>query len=215
MSKNIVHTSFHDSPFEKKLRIKSNRIVITIVYILYQDMYFSKKTQMPTQLTTSFTSSIDRLRHLLNVHYITVLPSVVAELGGTMKVRLLCSINHTDAFQCGLVALGEGAAYISINTKRMKQLGLKEGDMVHVALQKDTSEFGMEMPDALAVLLEQDDRGMLCFQHLTAGKQRYVIQYVSTVKNPQLRVDRAIMLIENLKKYPLGKASFRQILGLD
>ena len=165
--------------------------------------------------TITFTSVINRLQHLLNVHYITVPSSVVAKLGGTMNVRLLCSINNTVAFQCGLVALGEGDGYISINNKRMKQLGLKEGDMVHIALEKDTSEYGMEMPEALAALLEQDHNGMLCFQNLTAGKQRYIIHYISAVKNSQLRVDRAIMLIENLKKYPLGKASFRQMLGLD
>ena len=165
--------------------------------------------------TITFTSLISRLQHLLNVHYITVASNVVAKLGGTMNVRLLCAINNAAAFQCGLVALGEGAAYISINNKRIKQLGLKEGDIVHIALEKDISEYGMEMPDALTALLEQDYKGMICFQNLTAGKQRYIIHHISAVKNPQLRVDRAIMLLENLKKYPLGKATFRQMLGLD
>ena len=165
--------------------------------------------------TITFTSLISRLQHLLNVHYITVASSIVAKLGGIKNVRLLCSINNASAFQCGLVALGEGAAYISINNKRMKQLGLNEGDMVHITLEKDTSEYGMEMPEALAALLEQDYKGMHCFKNLTAGKQRYIIHYISAVKNSQLRVDRAIMLIENLKKYPLGKASFRQMVGLD
>ena len=127
-----------------------------------------------TQINSiTFTSRINRPQHLLNVHYITVATNTVAKLGGTMNVRLLCSINNAAAFQCSLVALGEGGCFI--NNKRMKQFGLKEGDMVHIALEKDTSEYGMEMPEALAALLEQDYKGMHCFQNLTAGKQRYII----------------------------------------
>ncbi len=44
---------------------------------------------------------------------------------------------------------------------------------------------------------------------------RYVIFYVSSVKSTQLRVDRAVRLIGNLKKLPVGKESFRQMLGLE
>jgi uncharacterized protein YdeI (YjbR/CyaY-like superfamily) len=97
----------------------------------------------------------------------------------------------------------------------MKKLGVCFGDEVIVSLQADTSEYGMEMPEELSELLSQDEEGNRRFHLLTKGRQRYIIHYVSSVKSTQLRIDRAIMLIENLKRLPPGKESFRAMLGLE
>jgi hypothetical protein len=43
--------------------------------------------------------------------------------------------------------------------------------------------------------------------------QRYIIHHADGVKSPQLRIERALMMIENLKKLPVGKEEFRRILG--
>jgi uncharacterized protein YdeI (YjbR/CyaY-like superfamily) len=84
-----------------------------------------------------------------------------------------------------------------------------------VVLEKDESKYGMEVPPELAELLAQDPEGAARFEGLTPGKQRYIIQYVSTVKSSQLRIDRAFLLIGNLKRLPVGKESFRAMLGLE
>lgn len=165
--------------------------------------------------SVNFKSNIYRLKHLINMHYLQVPKEIVQKLGGKLKVRLFCTINNTLTFQCGLMALGEGKAYISINAKRMKELGLKEKDEVSVMLKKDNSKYGMEMPVELSELFEQDLEGKKRFDFLSSGKQRYIIFYVSSVKNTQLRVDRAILLIENLKRLPIGKESFREMLGIE
>ncbi|MCX6296151.1 MAG: YdeI/OmpD-associated family protein, partial [Bacteroidetes bacterium] len=110
---------------------------------------------------------------------------------------------------------GKGNGYISINASRLKKLGLKFKDEVLVSLKKDESEFGMEVSEELKELLEQDEEGLRRFNMLTPGKQRYIIHYVNTVKSSQLRINRAIMLITNLKKTKEGKESFREMLGLD
>ena len=150
----------------------------------------------------------------MGVHYVEVPQEVVQQLGGRLKVRLLCTVNEKVTFQCGLVALGNGSGYITLNAQRMKQAGLRNGDRVTVALAKDESTYGVEMPPELAELLDQDAEGMERFQGLPPGKQRYIIQYVGGVKNSQLRIDCALLLIGNLKRLPRGKESFRQMLGL-
>ncbi|ELR73162.1 hypothetical protein C900_05211 [Fulvivirga imtechensis AK7] len=160
-----------------------------------------------------FKTTIEQLDYL-NTKYLEVPKEVVDELG-TMKIRLLCTVNNSLTFQCGLMALGEGKAYISINAKRMKQLGVKLYDQVTVALEKDESKYGMPVPEELEELLKQDLEGKRRFDKLTPGMQRYIIYYVSGVKNPQLRLDRAIMLIENLKRSVEGKETFRFLLGKD
>ena len=109
--------------------------------------------------------------------------------------------------------MGNGSGYISINSKRLKQLALHAGSEVWVKLQKDESKYGMEVPEELEELLQQDHEGKRRFEGLTPGRQRYIIHYVAGVKSSQLRIDRAILLIENLKKLPVGKESFREMLG--
>jgi antitoxin component of MazEF toxin-antitoxin module len=164
------------------------------------------------QPSINYKSYVNKLPHLPG-HYFEVPPEIVQQLGGKFKVRLLCTINNKLTFQGGLVALGGGSGYISINNKRLKQLGLKSGDKVQVKLETDQSEFGMEIPEELAELFNQDTEGKRRFDMLTPGKQRYIIYYVAGVKNSQLRIDRALLLIENLKCLPIGKESFKEMLG--
>ena len=160
-----------------------------------------------------FETQISLLLHLIGTRYLYISPAIVKALGGKFSMRLLCTVNDQLTFQCGLVSLGEGAAYISINQKRMKQLGVEVGDTVNVKLEKDESEYGVEVAEELTELFAQDEEGFKRFKALPAGKQRYILNHVSSVKDSQKRIERAIMLITNLKNCKLGKESFREILG--
>ncbi len=162
-----------------------------------------------------FQTYISRLAHLVGMHYLEIPATIVKKLAANFNIRLLCTVNDSITFQCGLVALGNGSAYISINAKRMKTLGVKNGDEVTVILKEDKSKYGMEVPKELSELFKQDLEGKKRFDLLPPGKQRYIIYYVSQVKSTQLRIDRAILLITNLKRLPLGKEAFREMLGLE
>lgn len=162
-----------------------------------------------------FETHIDTLDYLLGVSYLFIPERIVKTLGGIQSGRLICTVNGSLSFQCGLVALSQGNAYITINKARMKKLKVKVGDSVRVKLEKDESEYGMDMPEELEALLQQDEEGMRRFKLLAPGKRRYIIQYVGSVKSPRLRLDRAIMLIGNLKQTTEGKENFRAILGID
>lgn len=160
----------------------------------------------------AFITHIHRLNKL-RLNYLEVPVAVVEQLGGKFKIRLLCSVNGATPFQAGLVALGQGRGYITLSSQRMKQLGLQLGAQVQVMLEQDTSEYGMEVPEELSELLRQDPEGKKRFELLPPGKQRYIIYYVAGVKSSQRRIDRAILLIENLKRLPVGKEDFRAMLG--
>lgn len=160
-----------------------------------------------------FRTHIGLLEHLPGMHYLEVPQDVVQALG-TLNIRLICTVSDQLKFQCGLMALGEGRAYISISKKRMQQLGVELHSEVTVTLEKDDSQYGTEVPAEMEELLQQDEEGNRRFLMLKPGMQRYMLNHVSAVKSPQLRVDRAITLIENLKKLPEGKENFRAMLGL-
>lgn len=167
------------------------------------------------EMEITYKTKIYKLEHLVGMHYFEVPPDIIDKLGGKFKMHLLCTVNGKLTFQGGLVALGNGSGYISINMSHLKKLGVKFKDTVTITLKKDESEYGMTLSDELKELLEQDDEGMRRFKMLTPGKQRYIIHYVNTVKSSQLRIDRAILLITNLKKTKEGKESFRAMLGLE
>jgi hypothetical protein len=159
-----------------------------------------------------FTSSIFKLDHL-NTHYIELSADIVKKLGGKFNVRLLCTLNNKLTFQCGIVALGEGKGYISMNAKRLHELKLKKGDQVEVSLKEDVSTFGAEVPEELAEVFAQDQQGFIRFQKLVPGKQRFIIRHVSAVKSSQLKVERAIFLLNNLKNLSPGKETFKGMIG--
>jgi hypothetical protein len=75
--------------------------------------------------TIHFQSEVGR-NNPLKVYYLSVPPDVVQALGGKMGIRFLCTIKNIT-WQAGLVALGEGWAYINLSTKRMKEAGLSLG----------------------------------------------------------------------------------------
>ena len=160
----------------------------------------------------SFKTHIDKLSYL-KTFYLEVPASIVKKIGGVGKVRLICEVNKSLSFQCGLVSLPEGKAYISINSKRMKELGVEMGDEVSVILTEDRSEFGVDVPEELTELFKQDLEAKRRFDLLKPGMQRYILNHVNTVKSPRLRVDRAFMLISNLKNLTQGKETFKEILG--
>ena len=160
----------------------------------------------------TFKSQIDYLPKLKLTH-ITVPADIVNKVGG-IGTRLMCSINGQKAFHGGMVALGGGDAYITVNKKRMKEYGVTKGDEVEVTLEMDHSKYGMEMPEELEALLEQDQEGEKRFEQLAPSKQRYIIHYVSQVKSSQKKIDRAIMLINNLKALSEDEFDMRKLLGL-
>lgn len=159
-----------------------------------------------------FKTHIDKLSYLKTC-YLEIPAHVVLKIGGIGKLRLLCDVNNQLQFQCGLMALPEGKAYISINSKRMKALHVEQGSIVTVTLTQDTSKYGVDVPEELAELFRQDSEGKRRFDALKPGMQRYILNYVNTVKSPLLRVDRAFMLISNLKNLTPGKETFKEMLG--
>jgi hypothetical protein len=155
----------------------------------------------------SFETKIFRLQHLAG-HYIDVPASVVKKTGWTGKQRFVCTVNKGLTWKCGLVAHGGGKAYILLNKKQMQTGKFNVGQEINVALKKDTSKYGMDVPPELKALFAQDAIGKQRFDNLVPGKRRYIIYYINQVKSADLRVERAVRLISNLKRLPEGRESF-------
>ena len=159
----------------------------------------------------SFKTHIDILNYL-KTSYLEIPETVVKKIGGIGKQRLICEVNKLIKFQCGLMALGEGRAYVSINAKRMKELKINIGDTVSVTITKDESEYGVELAEEITELFSQDPEMKIRFDDLAPGKQRYILNYVTVVKSKNLRLERAFLLLTNLKNMPSGKEQMRDLI---
>ena len=135
-------------------------------------------------------------------HHFELPEGTASHFGGSFPIRVICTVNKSLRFHCALMSMGNARSFITLSKAKMKEAGLKEGDSASLVLEADTSKYGMEMPEELSTLLEQDDEGRRRFDMLSAGKQRNIIHHVSSVKNQQKKIDRAIMLIESLKTIP-------------
>lgn len=121
--------------------------------------------------------------------------------------RIICTINGKTSIHTSLMPSGE-AFFIMINKKLRDQLKLAAGSEVMVKLEKDSSEYGMEMPEEFATLLDQDHEGSEYFHALTPGKQRTLIYTVGKVKNPDSRLNKALAILFHLKEHS-GKLDFK------
>ena len=157
-----------------------------------------------------FTARLENFNTKLWTYHIKVPKPVAKHFLEQGDKRVICKLNETVEFQCAIMAAGDGVSFININKKLRDQLKLKEGSKVNVSLDKDKSKYGLPFPDELTEILAQDKEGNALFHKLTPGKQLNLIYGVGQVKNSDLRIQRALVMIEHLKKNG-GKINFRQL----
>lgn len=152
----------------------------------------------------------------LNMHYVEVSSALLDKLGKfSQRVWIHINNHEKEKWQGGIVALGGGDCYITVSQARMKKFGIHFGEEVEVHLQKDESEFGIEVAPEFLAVLDADPEAKARFDQLKKGFQRYLLYYTIQVKSSEKRVDRAIMLLNNLKRTQPGKENFKDLLRKD
>ncbi|MGB6036148.1 MAG: YdeI/OmpD-associated family protein [Cryomorphaceae bacterium] len=136
--------------------------------------------------------------------------SVAEQLIEGKDRRVICQIEGIRPFHCALLPDGNGSWYILLNNKRKKELRLTEGEEISLELEKDRSEYGMEMPIELREVLDQDEHADVLFHKLTPGRMRNIIHAVASVKSSEIKIRRALVYAEHLKKNK-GKIEFKEL----
>lgn len=167
----------------------------------------------------TFTSKIDYLDKL-RMHHIIVTSDILEDLADAedksiYNQRFRVTINDSVSWLGGSVSLGNESAYITFSKQRMKELGVVRGDEVTVFLEKDRSEYGLDVPEEFEEVLRQDPDGSARFNSLTKGKRRAIIYMVIQFKTSQKRIEKSLFFIENLKRAPVGEETMRHVIGKD
>lgn len=93
-----------------------------------------------------------------------------------------------------------GLFRIYFSKTKQKELGVFMNDYFELQVFEDTSKYGVDMSEELEAVLLSDYEAYTIFESLTPGRQRSIIYTISRYKSPQMRVDKALLLIENLKR---------------
>lgn len=155
------------------------------------------------------TAQLDRFDSALWHFHIAVPETVASSFIQGKNRRVICIINGVS-FHCALMPDGKGDYFINVNKTLRDRLKLKLGDEVHYSLSPDDSEYGLPMPEELQELLQQDVEGSTVFHALTPGKQRTLIYMVITPKSTDIRLRKALCILEHLKATG-GKINYRQL----
>lgn len=115
------------------------------------------------------------------------------------KKRIICHLEDNPSFHAGFMPDGKGQWFIKLNKEKMIAFNLELGQEVKVKLEKDLSKYGMAVPEEFMAVLESDEEGAHYFEALTDGKKRSLIYASSTVKDPDKRITRALVILDHLK----------------
>ena len=124
--------------------------------------------------------------------------------------RLICRINDQVEFHCALMPEGKGQYFININKELRKQLEVRLGDSLKCVVKEDISKYGMPLPEEMEVLFEQDEEADRLFHDLTSGKQRTLLYTVGKPKSTEVRLKKALVIIEYLKSVN-GQLDFKEL----
>lgn len=130
-------------------------------------------------------------------------------VGSNNNKRVICTINGKKQIRSGLMPFKD-YWFILCSEQLKKELFLEEGVPVVLLLEKDESKYGMDMPEELAVLLDQEEEATAFFHKLTPGKQRNLIYIVYQVKNQDSRLNKALAIVNHLKQEK-GKLDFKKL----
>jgi len=134
--------------------------------------------------------------------YIPVAPDIPERLRFPDKKfkRVVCTVNGRLSFQCALMPSGSGGFIITVNKKKRDEHGLRVGDTVSVELVRDESRYGLPMPEEFREVLAQDAEAGRLFHALTPGKQRSLLYQANQKVDVDLRIHRALAIVEHLKE---------------
>lgn len=153
-----------------------------------------KSASKPVKLESILTKSAS------GWYYLTVSPEIAKgfETDGKTR-RVVCTLNESHTFQCALMP-NKGRFTIGVSQPIRKKLLLQDGDTVTFRLEKDTSKYGMPMPDDFAEVLRQDSEGDRLFHALTPGRQRSLLYMIADPKDIDKRIHLGLSVLEHLKE---------------
>lgn len=132
--------------------------------------------------------------------YLKVDAAIINQFKNKRHTRFLCTLDNRLTFQCGLNHLGDGNFFIILSGKNLNTIGKTLGDSIFFELNEDPNPLGVDIPEVLEVVLEQDEELRAIFDSLTLGKKRNVIHSINRIKDIDKQIQKTISIINDSTK---------------
>lgn len=138
------------------------------------------------------------------VEYTGTLVSAVVEMPAEVvkqlpagRVRVEGKLNQTP-FNLAIQAKKDGRRYLSVSLSMRRTAKIKPGDKIKLNFTIVDAD-KLDIPEEMQAVLAQDDVGAKKWNKLTVGLQRSLVHYINSTKNVDLRIERALYLINKVK----------------
>lgn len=115
------------------------------------------------------------------------------------RIKVIAQYRDTSITIYAALYYRQELYFISFGKRYQNALSLPYGENFKLQIHEDDSKYGVEMPEEFAAVLEGDWEASEKFENLSAGKKRSLIYYIVRFKNVQTKIDKALLISENLK----------------
>lgn len=151
--------------------------------------------------TYKFTNRLTRIDATF-MQYIIVVPNEVMErIDKKGRIRAKGTMNGVP-FALAIQNLKTGERFFSVSAPMRKAAKIQLSVPVQVEFVL-VDENQLDVPEELTAVLDEDPEGKAVFEQLTVGYRRSLIHYITSVKNVDSRIKRAIELVQKAKNRQL------------
>ena len=152
-----------------------------------------------------FESVLEYLSGVISHNGIVLPEKTLEELNHPKRIRIEGTINGTP-FNLAIQHIKDGRRFLMVGNTLRKAAKLKAGDKVEVIFNLANPD-EIKLPEELMEVLEQDPEGKAVFSQFTPGLQRSLAHYVTSAKQVDTRIKRALELMDKAK---LGRLHVQQ-----
>ena len=128
--------------------------------------------------------------------------------------RVNVHIESLPVYQAKIAGNGKGGYFVPVNRERREYLQEAHGKRkkLAVTLTPDTSKYGLPVPEAFALLLEDDPLARSYFDELPGGLQRRILFGLAAPKRESTVLHRAVATLEYLAEVR-GEVDLKELAG--
>lgn len=128
---------------------------------------------------------------------VTIPSEIISELPESGRLRTLGKMNGAE-FSLAIQGRKNGNGFFMVGSALRRAAKITTGDPVEIEFSLTDPDF-LELPEELKEVMEQDEEAGKIFFGMTVGMQRSLAYYVSSVKNTDSRIKRALELAYKMK----------------
>ncbi len=140
-----------------------------------------------------------RVQGMHSIH----IPDAIADpfiAKGHSRVLVEAAFNEKKISFYAALRKYQGVYSMMFSKNKQTELGLLPNDYFSVILNEDTSKYGVEVPEEFEAVMMSDPDAFEIFEAFTKGKQRGIIYMILRFKSSQKKIDKLLILCENLKR---------------